>query len=109
MNLPSGESNACYNIASTFLHLRQIDSAYWYINRAMAIATGTDMPIPPEYYITLGNVYRAQGKYQRAVENSLKAYSLGKQKNLPLIVSDATLLLSEIYGKTGHEDLAYAA
>jgi len=107
MNLPSGESNACYNIASTFLHLRQIDSAYWYITRAMDIATGTDMPVPPEYYITLGNTYRTQGKYQLAVENSLKAYSLGKQKDFPLIVSDASLLLSEIYANIGHEDLAY--
>jgi tetratricopeptide (TPR) repeat protein len=107
MKLPSGESNACYNIASTFLHLKQTDSAYWYINRAIDIATGTDMPIPAEYYITLGNIYRTQGRYQRAVENSLKAYSLGKQKDLPLIVSDASLLLSEIYANIGHEDLAY--
>jgi LytS/YehU family sensor histidine kinase len=35
------------------------------------------------------------------------AYDLGKKKELPLIVSDAALLLSDIYGKTGRDDLAY--
>jgi tetratricopeptide (TPR) repeat protein len=107
MNLPSGESDACYNIASTFLRLRQLDSAYWYINRSISIASQIDMLIPPNYYITLGNILQSQGRYQKAAQNGLKAYSLGKNKDMPLVISDASLLLSDIYAKTGHEDMAY--
>jgi tetratricopeptide (TPR) repeat protein len=107
MNLPSGESDACYNIASTFLRLRQLDSAYWYINRSISIASQIDMLIPPNYYITLGNILQSQGRYQKAAQNGLKAYSLGKDKDMPLVISDASLLLSDIYAKTGHEDMAY--
>ncbi len=107
MNYPSGESNACFNIASTLLHLLQPDSAYWYIRRAMDIASGTDQTIPPEYYITLGNVQQTLGNYRLAAENGLRAYSLGREKEMPLVVSDASLLLSDIYSKTSREDLAY--
>lgn len=107
MNYPSGESNACFNIASTLLHLLQPDSANWYIRRAMNIASGTDQPVPPEYYITLGNVQQTLGNYRQAAENGLRAYSLGREKEMPLLVSEASLLLSDIYSKTSREDLAY--
>lgn len=107
MNYPSGESSACFNIASTLLHQLQPDSAYWYIRRAVDLASGNDQPVPPEYYITLGNVQQTLGSYRKAAENGLRAYSLGREKEMPLIVSDASLLLSEIYSKTGREDLAY--
>lgn len=107
MNYPSGESSSCHNIASTLLHLSQPDSALWYMNSAMDIADEINMPVPPEYYITLGNIEQSRGKFQQAFSSSLKAYSMGKEKDLPLIVSDASLLLSDIYSKTGREDLAY--
>ena len=107
ISLPSGESNACRNIASTFLQLRQPDSAYRYITHALDIASQIEMPVPPEYYVTLGNVLQSQGRYQKAAENGLRAYTIGKEKDLPLVISDASLLLSDIYAKTGHEDLAY--
>ena len=107
MNLPSGEASISHNIASTFLHLRQPDSAYWYINRAIKITSGIDQSIPPDYYITLGNILQSQGRYRQAEENSLRAYSIAKEKNMPLAISDASLLLSDIYRKSGHEDMAY--
>ena len=65
------------------------------------------MSIPPEYYVTLGNVFQTQQQYPQAAENALKAYTLGREKNLPLVVSDASFLLSDIYSKTGREDMAY--
>jgi hypothetical protein len=73
----------------------------------MDIASGTDQPVPPEYYITLGNVQQTLGNYRQAAENGLRAYSLGREKEMPLVVSDASLLLSDIYSKTSREDLAY--
>ncbi len=107
MNFPAGEASSCHNIASTLLHLSQPDSALWYMKSAMAINSDNDLPVPPEFYITLGNIWQSRGNYRQASSNSLMAYDLGKQKELPLIVSDASLLLSDIYGKTGRDDLAY--
>ncbi len=107
MNYPAGEASGCQNIASTFTHLSQPDSALWYIKRAMKIASGTDLLQPPEYYVTLGNIEQSLGHYSKAEASGLRAYSLAKEKDLPLVVSDASLLLSDIYNKTGRNDLAY--
>jgi tetratricopeptide (TPR) repeat protein len=107
MNYPAGEVSGCQNIASTFMHLLQPDSAWWYIKRAMNIAFATDIPVSPEYYVTLGNIEQSLGNYNKAEASGLKAYSLAKERSLPLVESDASLLLSDIYNKTGRNDLAY--
>lgn len=107
MNFPTGEANICHNISSTLLNLSRPDSALWYMNRALAISRNSRLPVQPEYYITLANIEQALGDYVQAVANGLKAYSLGKEKRLPIIVSDASLLLSDLYGKTDRKDLAY--
>ena len=107
MNFPTGEANICHNIASTHLNLSQPDSALWYMKRAMAISSDADLPVPPEYYITLGNTWKSLGNYDQAFSNSLTAYRMGKEKKMPLVVSDASLLLSDICSRRGREDLAY--
>ncbi len=107
MNYPTGEASSCYNIASTLLYLSQPDSARWYLNMALGILAGTQTTVPPEYYVTLANIEQVLGNFNQAMNNGLKAYTLGKEKQLPLIISDASLLLSDLYGKTGREDMAY--
>lgn len=107
MNIPSGEANSYNNIASTFLHLKQTDSAYWSIRNAFNIASEKELIIPPEFFITMGNVLQTKGNYRLATENTLKAYSIAKENQLPLATADASLLLSRIYAKSGREDLAY--
>lgn len=107
VNMPLGESNSCYNIASTMLYIRQIDSAYSYISKAIDIAAAKDIPIPPDYYITLANIQRTRGDLTHAAENGLMAYSLSREKNMPLVESTAAQLLSEIYHRSGRNDLAY--
>ncbi len=107
INLTAGEADISANLASTFLHLRLIDSAHWYINRAIDIRSGNDQPVPPEYYITFGNILQSQGRYHQAAGKGIEAYNTGKKMDLPLAVVDASLLLSDIYAKTGRQDLAY--
>ncbi|MFZ2286297.1 MAG: histidine kinase [Bacteroidales bacterium] len=107
ISLATGEADACFNIASTMLHLGQRDSAYWYSRKAVEIAKAKGISVPPSYYVTLGNVEQSLGKYRIATDNALTAYSLAKEKELPLPLSDAALLLSDIYGKTGREEMAY--
>lgn len=107
ISLATGEADACFNIASTLLHMGERDSAYWYSKKAIEIAKSKGISVPPSYYITIANVEQSIGKYRIATDNALTAYSLAKEKELPLPLSDASLLLSDIYGKTGREDLAY--
>ncbi len=107
ISLATGEADACFNIASTLLHMGERDSAYWYSKKAIEIAKSKGISVPPSYYITIANVEQSIGKYRIATDNALTAYSLAKEKELPLPLSDASLLLSDIYGKTGREDLAH--
>ena len=107
MNYPSGIAASYHNIASTYLLISQTDSAYWYINKAVTLAREINDPALVEYYITLGNTYQLMGEYSSALQIVLQAYKLAKERKLPLIVSDATKLLSDIYSKTDHKDIAY--
>ena len=107
MNLPSGVASLCNNIASTLLLLSQPDSALWYVNRAVSIGTEINAPALADYYVTLGNVMQRKKNYQSALQNTLKAYELGRKKKNPLTVSDASILLSDIYYKINQPDLAY--
>ncbi len=107
ISLATGEADACFNIASTLLHLGVRDSAYWYSKKAVEIAQTKGIAVPPSYYVTLGNVEQSLGKYRMATDNALTAYTLAREREMPLALSDASLLLSNIYGKTGREDLAY--
>lgn len=107
MNLPSAEADACYNIASAMLYHRMTDSANWYIRKAIDITNEKKIPTPPQYFVTLADILRTCGSYSHAAETALLGYSAAIKNNKPLIISDAALLLSEIYGKTGRYDLAY--
>jgi tetratricopeptide (TPR) repeat protein len=107
INLESGEADACINIASTMLHLGRRDSALWYSKKAIEIAVQNEITVPPSYYVTLGNVEQSLGNYSMAAENALRALSIARSRAIPMVVSDATLLLSDIYNRTGKDDLAY--
>jgi len=107
MNYPSRIALSYNNIASTFLLMAQSDSAEWYINKALALANEIKDPDIVNYYITLGNVMKTEGKTSLALHNLTQAYHLGKQRKQTLVVSDASLLLSEIYKKINRNDLAY--
>jgi hypothetical protein len=50
---------------------------------------------------------RRKKNYQPALQNALKAYELGRRQKNPLTVSDASILLSDIYYKINQPDLAY--
>lgn len=107
MNYPPGEASSCYNIASTLLFLSKPDSAKWYMQEAFDIISGTQTPVPPEYYVAMANIEQTLGNYRKALTSGMTAYSLGKEKQLPIIVSDASLLLSDLYGKIGRKEIAY--
>lgn len=107
INYKAGESDACYNYASTLLQLGEVDSAYIYIKMAIRISSDSRTTVPPEFYITLGSVEQKMGRYPQAAADAMRAYRTAKERDLPLVVSDASLLLSEIYGASGRKDLAY--
>jgi len=107
IDLATGEADACHNIAATLLYMGETDSAHWYGNRAIEIATEKGLAIPPSYFLMLGNVEQYLGDYRRATDKALRAYEIATEREMPLVISDASLLLSDLYGRTGRMDLAY--
>jgi tetratricopeptide (TPR) repeat protein len=107
MNFPSGITTTQHDLSSTFLLNHETDSAYYYITRAVDLAKQIQDPELVEYYITLGNVQREQGNYSLALKNAQNAYKTGKQQKLPLVVSESSALLSELYSLENRKDLAY--
>lgn len=107
MNYPSRIASAYNNIASTYLLLSETDSAEWYINKALALALKINNPDIVHYYLTHGNVLKAKGRNNSALESLLKAYKMAREKKLPLAVNDASKLLSDLYSSLNRNDLAY--
>jgi tetratricopeptide (TPR) repeat protein len=107
MNYPTGIASSFHNIAAILLRLSQIDSALFYAQNSVEIARETDDYAIVDYYITLGNVLQARKQYKEALQNALMAYNLARKQNLPLTVSDASALISDIYTKLDRDDLAY--
>ncbi len=107
MNYHSRIASGCNNIASTFLLLSKRDSAEHYINKALEIAIKIKDPELVNYYVTLGNIQKSQGRHKTALESLTKAYQMGKVQKLPLVVHDASLVLSDLYSSINREDLAY--
>jgi tetratricopeptide (TPR) repeat protein len=107
IDLATGVADACHNIAATLLYMGETDSARWYSTRAIEIATEKNISLPPSYFLTLGNVEQYRGNLKGATANALRAYEIAREREMPLVISDASLLLSDIYGRTGRDDLAY--
>lgn len=107
MSYTPGIIDASKNIASGMLVLGQTDSAFCYISQAVEMARATNDPRLEEYYVTLAGVYQAMGRLNSAIEHALKAFKMAEEKHVPLVRADASFLLSELYNKTGRDDLAY--
>ena len=107
MNYPAGIAEAYHNIASTFLINHRTDSAYYYITKAVDLGNEIDDPSLVNYYVTLGNVLNEKGNYSHALKNTLMAYKIAKEQKLPLVLSESSLLLSNIYDHMNRNDLAY--
>lgn len=107
MNYPSGIASVNNNISSLFLSLSMPDSALWYIKKAIEISENIGDKESASYYITLGNVYRSKGDNNRALQSLLKAYESGRKLQLPLIVHNASIILSNIYSDKKQWALAY--
>ena len=107
MNYPQMIAKSYNDIASTLLLLSHPDSAEWYINKALAIAGEINDTELVNYYITLGNVLKTKGKTASALKNLTKAYNMGKKQKLPMVVHDASKVLSDLYSSINRNDLAY--
>jgi tetratricopeptide (TPR) repeat protein len=107
MNYPSGIASSYYNFANSFLLYPNTDSAYFYISLAVNLAKQINDPSLASYYVTLGRIQKAKGNYHLALENTLSAYHIAKKQNQPILVSECSELLSNIYSALKHNDLAY--
>jgi len=107
MSYPGGIASSYHDFASTFLLKKNLDSASFYINEAVSLAGEINDPALVEYYITMGRIYQAKEENEPALHYALQAYNLAKVKNLPLVISDAAILLSDLYSNRGNDDIAF--
>lgn len=107
MKYQAGIAEALHKMATTWLLMGRPDSAYISMTMAIGISDQINNPLVGEYYVTMSSIYKATGDYPNALKYASQAYQLGKERDLPLVVSDASGLLGDIYGKTGRKDLAY--
>jgi tetratricopeptide (TPR) repeat protein len=107
MNFSSGIAASFHNLATTFLLYPETDSAFYYITKAVEIAKQIKDPALVNYYVTLGNVQKIKGNYSLALKNTLTAYKIGKNQQLPMVISESSALLSDIYNLMNRNDLAY--
>jgi len=108
MNFPSGIALAYHDLANTFLLNNETDSAFYYITNAVNLAKKIDDPELVNDYVTLGNVQKTMGKNSLALRNILAAYKIGKKQKLPIVISESSALLSDIYNQMERNDLAYS-
>jgi tetratricopeptide (TPR) repeat protein len=107
MNYPKGIADSYHNLAATFLLFPNTDSAYYYITQAVDLARQIDDPELVNYNVTLANIQKVMGNYPLALKNTLSSYKIAKEQNRPILLSDASQLLSEIYNLMNRKDLAY--
>jgi hypothetical protein len=107
MNYPSGIAASYHNLAVTFLFYPLIDSAYYYITRAVELAIQIEDPALVNYYVTLGRIQKTRRNYSLALENTLTAYNIAKEQQQPLVISESAALLSDIYSLMNRNDLAF--
>lgn len=107
MNYSPGIASTCNDIASTYITMPVPDSAEKYIDSAIATARKSQDPSLVEYYLTLGKILKMKGETSTALKHISEAYKTGREKKLPMIVRDASILLSDIYASLDRNDLAY--
>jgi tetratricopeptide (TPR) repeat protein len=107
MNYLSGIALSYHDLATTFLLFPETDSASYYITNAVELAKKIKDPALVNYYITLGKVQKAKGNYHTALINTLKAYETGKEEKLASVITESSLLLSDLYNLINRKDLAY--
>jgi hypothetical protein len=107
MNYTSGIADSYHDIATTYLLTPDADSALWYISKAVSLAKQIDDHSLVNYYITLGKVQKLRGNYKLALNNALNSYNMAKDLGLPIVVYEASSLLSDLYSMLNRKDLAY--
>ncbi len=107
MNYPSGVASACHIIATTFLLKDELDSANYYNSRSVSIARRINDSELPSYLTTLGHIQKKRKNYDEALQNAKNAYKMSVDQNVPLKISVAAGLISDIYSETGRKDLAF--
>lgn len=107
MNYKSGMVMAFHNLASAMLLKAEIDSARSYGSRAVELARQINDPLLANALITRARVDSAGHNFSGSLKDALEAYRLARGYNRPLLIAEASELLSNLYSRTGRKDLAY--
>ena len=106
-NYPNGVANSCDKMASTFLRMGEVDSAFVYSSRAVAISKKTNNKTHASYLVTFASVLDKKNKYNDALTIAKEAYHLAEKNPDSHTQLAAAFLLSEIYYHLNRKGMAY--
>ena len=98
MSYPPGIADVYHKLAQTYLIMNKVDSAEYFIQKAIKLGEkyNTSGNIA-EYYLISGKIRQQLGNDQQALNDIQKGYKIAKSLNIPMVLKDASLLLSNIY------------
>ncbi|RLD69071.1 MAG: hypothetical protein DRI95_01130 [Bacteroidetes bacterium] len=108
MQYKRGIANVYYKIANTFFLMAMIDSASLYVDKSINLSKiANERPRLAECYVLNGKILFLSDKISKAIESIQKGYYIAKELSMPLVVSDASEMLSKIYSEDRQYGLAY--
>ena len=106
-NYPNGVANSCDKMASTFLRMGEVDSAFVYSSRAVGISSESNHKTHASYLVTFASVLEKKNKISDALTKAREAYQLAEKNFDSHTQLAAAFLLSEIYDHLNRKDMAY--
>lgn len=101
---------AATNLGETYFKLKKDSIALIYLDKSVTVYkadNSTDnLPYPLNY---LGRVYTRQHEFEKAVNTHMEAYTISKEKDLPLDLTQSLVGLGEAYEAKGDIDDAIGA
>lgn len=107
LNYPEGLAQSYDRMSSTFLQMRETDSALFYSSRAVSLAKKNNSKALPSYLVDHAAALEQKEQYNQALRIAKEAHNLAKESHDAHTLSEAAFLLSEIYDDLNRRDLAY--
>lgn len=108
MNYPSGIADSYYNLAKTYYLMAAIDLANYYADKSIIIARNIyDRARLSEYYVLRGKIHLKAGNNKIALQDLQKGYKIARELDIPIVISDASKLLSRINASKNNYKEAY--
>ncbi|HRH50216.1 MAG TPA: histidine kinase [Panacibacter sp.] len=94
--------NACIGLGQIFLHMNQIDSAFFYAEKANKLGKG----LSAKPLLLLGEIQQKQGNIENAGDYFRRAITVSEAGNNLVVVAEAYMQISKLLSQTDKKDSA---